>query len=239
MSILLRLFGPSIEKMETTSNVDELIAALNCHEAIFASDEKLADGRAAAARRLGELKDPHAVEPLIAALYATERVRKAAADALGQIGAPAVKPLSGMLNPDYSASHHRKTAVETLAKIGVPAAEALIIALKDKDRSVHEIAAEALVKIGTPAIEPLIATLKDYNKPHMRVPYAAAEVLEQIGWQPGRDEIGATYWTVKGAWGKCVAIGAPAVEPLFAALKRGNKDAAGALGDIGAPAVEP
>ena len=40
-----------------------------------------------------------------------------------------------------------------------------------------------------------------------------------MGWQPGKDKIGASYWVAKRQLDKCVEIGGPAVEPLIAALK--------------------
>jgi HEAT repeat protein len=71
---------------------------------------------------------------------------------------------------------------------------------------------------------------------------AAAEALDELGWQPDKSEIGAAYWVVRRQWGKCVEIGAPAVEPLLAALKDARnvaRWAAGALAEIGAPAILP
>ena len=61
--------------------------------------------------------------------------------------------------------------------------------------------------------------------------------------RPGKDEKGAAYWMAKGEWKKCVGIGAPAIEPLIAALKSGQaplcQPAADALVKIGRPAVAP
>ena len=96
------------------------------------------------------------------------------------------------------------------------------------------------VDIGTPAVEPLIAALKDSDKD---VRQAAVEVLDRLGWQPGKDENGALYWILKRELNKCADIGTPAVEPLIAALKDSDKDvrqaAAEALEKIGTCTVEP
>jgi HEAT repeat protein len=46
-----------------------------------------------------------------------------------------------------------------------------------------------------------------------------ASTLYKLGWKPGNDENGARYWIVRHEWDKCVAIGAPAAEPLSEALK--------------------
>ena len=113
----------------------------------------------------------------------------------------------------------RQAAAEALVKIGAPAVEPLIAALKDKDSDVRYAAAKALGEIKDPrAVEPLIAVPKDY---YSGVRYAVTEAL--------------------------VKIGAPAMEPLIAALKdKDSKDsdvrqaAAEALGEIKDPrAVEP
>jgi len=135
----------------------------------------------------------------------------------------------------------RTAAAGALGQIGDPrAVEPLIAALKDEGESVRSSAARALGKIGDPrAVESLIAALKD-KKWHVRKPAAGA--LDRLAWKPDRGAAGAAYWAAKGEWGKCVEIGAPAVEPLIAALK--DEDvrmrAVEALGKIGDPrAVEP
>ena len=155
------------------------------------------------------------------------------------------------------------------AKSARPAVEPLIAALKDSDKYVRYAAVDALdklgwrpgqdetsavywvtkrewdkcIEIGAPAVEPLIAALKDSDK---GVRHAAAHTLDKLGWRPGQDETSAVYWVAKREWDKCIEIGAPAVEPLIAALKdsdkyvRYAKEAADALGKLGdARAVEP
>ena len=169
------------------------------------------------------------------------KVRTAAARALGDIGAPAVEPLIAALK-DNGLSGVREAAAEALGKIGDPrAVEPLIAALIHGLSYYREAAAEALVKIGAPAVEPLIAALKDGD---FDVRKTAAGALGEIGWKPDKGEAGALYLIARGKWDECVKIGAPAVEPLIAALKDGNSDvrkaAAGALGVIGdARAVRP
>ncbi|MBU0495441.1 MAG: HEAT repeat domain-containing protein, partial [Chloroflexi bacterium] len=219
---------------------------------------RLERGNLYAAAALGQIGDARAVEPLIAALAR----ETGAQNALWKIGAPAVEPLIAALKDTNWVV--RRNIVTVLGWIkDARAVEPLIATLKDPQVDVRKAAAYALeqigwqpgrdekgaaywifkrewekcIEIGTSAIEPLITTLKD---PQVDVRDAAADTLEQIGWQPGRDEKGATYWIVKGAWDKCIEIGTPAVEPLIAALKHGNKDAARALGQIGdARAIEP
>ncbi|TET54739.1 MAG: HEAT repeat domain-containing protein, partial [Anaerolineales bacterium] len=95
--------------------------------------------------------------------------------------------------------------------------------------------------LGDPrGVEPLITGLGDKE---WRVQNTAAMALDKLDWQPD-DKAGPIYWMHMWQWDKCVKIGAPAVEPLIAALKQKDNNvqqaAAGALGQIGDPrAVEP
>jgi len=218
--------------------VEPLIAGLKDKDSVV---------RNASARALGQIGDARAVVPLIAALKDTDSyMRNASARALGQIGdARAVEPLFPLLKDKDSKLSN--TAAKALGQIGAPAVEMLIYMLKDKDWKIRIVAAEVLGQIGDPraveplvsglrdkadkareaatyalgkisdprAVEPLIAALKDTNSD---VRNAAAWSLNQVGWKPDRSETGARYWMIKGNWGKCIAIGAPAVEPLIAAL---------------------
>ncbi len=123
-----------------------------------------------------------------------------------------------------------------------PSVESLIVTLKDNNSNVRRFATEALGEIGDPrAIEPLVTALQDEDS---EVRGAAAEALDKLGWKPESKEMEAIYLIAKQEWERCVEIGAPAVEPLIAALKDKNelvrKAAAEALGKIGDPqAVEP
>ena len=102
----------------------------------------------AAAEALGEIGKP-AVEPLIRILSDNdERVRRSAADALGEIGdVRAVEPLIKVLGDD--SWRVRWPAVEALGKIGDErAVEPLITALEDEDDDVRNAAEEALEKLG-------------------------------------------------------------------------------------------
>jgi len=93
-----------------------------------------------AAEALGKIGEP-AVKPLIEALK-HERTQFYAAEALGKIGdARAVKPLLQALKFCIT------DASRMLAKIGKPAVIPLMQALKDKDRYVRKAAEAALKKI--------------------------------------------------------------------------------------------
>ena len=135
------------------------------------------------------------------------QARMRAAEALGKIGEPAIKPLASALTEErwevrsniilalekigQPATHVfqeamidqdwfvRATAVRALGQIRDPrAVKSLINVLSDEDWFVRERAAEALSKIGEPAIDPLIAALKDRNG---LVRERAAEVLGKVG----------------------------------------------------------
>lgn len=225
------LFGPyNVRKLKAKRDVEGLIEALG-----YKKNKKV---RRNAARALGQIGDPRAVEPLSAALKDKEHdVVRAAVGALGQIGPCAVRSLIAALK--HERQWVREAAVKQLAEIGTPATKQLFSALKSKEIRVRAGAARALGEIGDPgAVEPLVASLEDLRS-------AAFSALDRLGWQPDRSELGAVYWIAKRQWDKCVEIGALAVEPLIAALKNKNIQfhhlhIAAALERIGdARAVEP
>ena len=167
--------------------------------------------RRATAEVLGGIGDTRAVEPLIAALSDRDLfVRMAVAEALGVIGdTRAVEPLIAALSDRYG-------------YVGADAASALDRLAWSPDRGAAGAAYwaargdwDTCVQIGAPAVGPLVALLASESEFTLR---DAAEALHQLGWSPDRDEAGATYWAVRGEWGKCVRVGAPAVGPLVGAL---------------------
>ncbi len=194
-----------------------------------------------AAEALGEIGAP-AVPALIQALPNKNRwVRRAAAEALGEIGDPQAVPalVQALRDEDEDV---RREAAWALGKIGASAVPALVQALQDEDRWVRRAAAEALGKIGDPqAVPALIQTLQDKN---IWVRRAAAEALGEIGDPQAMPALIQTLQDevkdVRRAVGK---IGDPqAVPDLIQYFEdQGKKDvrraAAEALGKIGAPAV--
>jgi HEAT repeat protein len=223
----------ALEKMDDARAVAPLIIVLR---------DKVWRVRRVAARALEKI-GTLAVEPLIAALKDEEwRVREGAASALGQIGDPrGVAPLIAALEDTDRIV--RRAAASALGQIGDPrGAEPLTVATKDGDRAVRRVAARALGQIGDPrGGEPLVAALKDAD---MAVRRTAAKALDKLGWQPEGSETNVAYWIAKRWWDRCAEIGAPAVEPLIAALKdeawQVREGAARALGQIGDPrGVEP
>jgi HEAT repeat protein len=209
----------ALVRIDAARVVEPLIAALK---------DKDKEVRRVAAQSLGEIGNTRAVKPLITTLKDPDKeVRRAAAQSLGKIGdARAVEPLIAALkdkdtNPLWAELEGKRTSVRLLAaralsRIGTPAVEALIVALKDNDSDVRILAAKTLGEIGDArAVQPLLSALMDENAARQTI----ADALDKLGWKPGKTAEGAVYWIARGKWDRCVQIGAPAVEPLIAALK--------------------
>ena len=186
-----------------------------------------ADGsvRMRAAKALGLIGDARAAEPLIAPLKdESKSVRDAALEALVKIGAPAVGPLSIVLNDRDSST--RAGATKALGRIGdAQAVDPLVTMLgTDDDSDVLRAAAEALVKIGNRrAVKPLVELIR--KSPYAWVREALAAMLETLGGEPDSGQAGAMYWVSVGQWDRCSAVGAAAVPALAAVLRAGATEA--------------
>lgn len=153
------------------STVDPLLAVVK--------EKKDIDVAANAARVLGRLKDPKAVEPLINLLSAEEpRARLAAADALGRLGdARAAEPLANaMLDENWEVQRAAGTA---LAGIKDPKAIAPLIAvLKKGPPRAKSYAAQLLAAHkGTEVVEALREAMND---PDIGVRAQARQSLERV-----------------------------------------------------------
>ncbi len=218
-------------------------------------DEEL-DVRSAAAQALGRLKDPRAVEPLIAALKAEPGittishedtgVQYTIADALGEIGAPAVEPLISCLQ-DSDVSVRRWAAYALGVIRDARAVEPLIHSLGDEEADVRANAAEALGLIrDARAVEPLIALLQDE---YAFIRREAISALEQMHTERAVEGLKQAFrdedWDVRSdALLALKNLGVSSLEPLVAALQDGNglirKWAAGSLVELkDERAVEP
>ncbi|MFQ5976389.1 MAG: HEAT repeat domain-containing protein, partial [Candidatus Hydrothermarchaeales archaeon] len=128
---------------------------------------------------LEKIKDPRAVEPLIAALKDEDSdIRERVAEVLGKIKNPrAVEPLIAALKDENW--YVREQAAWALGEIKNPrAVEPLIAVFKDEVLNVRGKAAWALGEIKDPrAVEPLIATIKAKG---WEVRCRAAEALGEI-----------------------------------------------------------
>jgi len=148
-------------------------------------DSSDASVRATAATNLGLLGKTKAVGKLVALLSdSDESVRKATANALEQIGAPAIEPLVTLLTDENKIT--QKYAFVTLAEIA-PKAKSddlqlaippAIEALKDVDSSIRSAASNILVNAGESSVRPLIALFKDADT---SVYSLAIEILVDIG----------------------------------------------------------
>jgi HEAT repeat protein len=178
-----------------------------------------------------------AVEPLIATLKDVDAgVRKAAAEVLGKIGdVRAVEPLITAIKD--SARSVRQADIGTLIKDSARGMCQAAIEALDKlgwqpDKS--EVGAaywiekrqwDKCVEVGAPAVEPLVATLITDKDADVRE--AAAEALDQLGWQPDTRMAQAAYLAVQArARSKAMdeQLGDPrVVERLIAALQDEDK----------------
>ncbi|MEW6087782.1 MAG: HEAT repeat domain-containing protein [bacterium] len=184
---------------EIQHDTDKLMAGLN--------DKDWSD-RLKAALVLGKIKNPRTIKPLVQTLSDDNfYVRRAAANALIQIGKPCLKLLSiSVRDVDWFV---RKESVYALSEIdGVGSIGFITEALRDEDLRVTNEAKTALIKIGKPAIKPVIVLLNDRN----------GDVKRNAGYVLSK-------------------IGKPAVEPLIGVLKNADNDAVieavWALGEIG------
>jgi HEAT repeat protein len=201
-----------------------------------------------AAEALGRLRVVRAVPALMTALKDKEEyIRWAAADALAQLGEPAVEPLVALLRDPNPVM--RDVAIRTLGKIGPAAVPGLSSALKnplkamretaadalggihheravppllealaDKELTVREKAARALVSVGTKAVPSLFAALNHGNP---EVKKRAAWALEKLGQEPMTE----TYIRpiAHGKW-KDANVAAPALDTVAATLKDASKE---------------
>lgn len=100
-----------------------------------------------AAEVLGELKDPRAVDPLVAALTdEVGDVRQRAYDSLIKIGKSSVPSLIPLLVSEED--EMRQSATEILRKIGKPAVEPLATALADADERMKTRIMKVLDRMG-------------------------------------------------------------------------------------------
>jgi len=164
-----------------------------------------------------------------------------------EIGAPAVTPLIGKLDQIGSDSIN---AAQSLIEIGAPAVEPLIAKLKHGEQAGRALAAYALGQIGDiRAVEPLIEAL-NLNLTATSIPTrgATARALGQIGDARAVEPLIAALIdalknydqnTATVATEALVKIGAPAVNPLIAAIRNGNKivNVLEQISDVGA--IEP
>jgi len=222
-------------------DINQLIKDLKYHNNHYSRER--------AARRLGRIKDPRAVEPLIESLKdKNSKVRANVAEALGKLKDPrAVEPLIEGLKLTNDI-FYENAAVKALANIDKPAMEQLIKALKDKTNNwtVRNASAKAIGIIGDPkGVELLIGMLKEEKilgcvegLARTKNPLAVEPLIEELNYQ------NSSYFREKVAKALGWIADPRAVESLIKSLKDKNYEvrerAAEALGRIKDPrAVKP
>ncbi|MEI7733180.1 MAG: HEAT repeat domain-containing protein [Verrucomicrobiota bacterium] len=171
------------------------------------------DLRQAAAEALGRLGHRPATEALLSALLDTDEwVRRAAAAALETLS----------WQPTDTGQHALQTVIlqrwVQAVSLGTAAVDPLISALTDEDSGVRYCAAEALGKIKAGrAMQPLSFLLQDQYKPVRRM---AAQAIVSIGLDQATPMQRAYVAVELGDWDSAVAVGAFAVTPLVAAVRR-------------------
>jgi HEAT repeat protein len=169
-----------------------LLKSLETNRQVAALKSEDPQVRQKAARRLGDLKDTRAVQPLAGALEDRDSgVRRTAAEALGRIG-DARSTAALMTRLTDSSAAVREAAVKALNTVDAnwpksasaqKAVHSLVAALEHQDRDVQRLAALVLGKIGDPgSISPLVSRLTDGST---GVREAVASALNEIdpNWQ--------------------------------------------------------
>ena len=183
-------------------------------------------------KRVEEMKSQRDVQALIEVLghAKDEQVRQAALEALIEIALSLAAEKEAREIEDF---------FQRLLQAGTPGEASPQTPPEDENAARYQAAIQALGEIGATAIAQLLSALKNPQKRRY-----AAQILEQIGWQPGLDENGALYWIAKGEWDRCAALGGIAIAPLLLVLQEQDNETrravAHVLGQIGdARAVEP
>ena len=175
-----------------------------------------------------------AVNPLIACLEDGEdEVRWEAADALVEIGRPAMESLLRMV--DRGSGLAKSEAIGVLGRLGDSQAIGPIIEnLRDDDKRVRWAASKALAEMGEPAVAYLIDAIDD---PNLSIRKRALEALVEIGGPAIGPLVGALDdQRIRVRWGALEAVerfGPEAVEPRIQALESGS--GAGTLEGGGSP----
>ena len=195
------------------------------------------------AEALGRIPDTEAAHLLVdASDDEDDRAHPSVVTAIAAIGEPAVRPLLEAFREPWP--RFRRILMSVLAAIGVPAVSPLRQLLRSED-PLMEAAADTLSLIGKAAVPALLEALSD---PSPAVQAAAARALGSMDDDRAArplvsllDQANEDVRTA--AAGALADLGEPAVRPLVEALRRGGPatraEAAAILGEIGAGEALP
>ncbi len=220
--------------------VEPLVAALDDRDAEARSAAAVAvfkrlltdpdqDTRRDTINALGRIRAVDGVEPLIKSLMdAEESVRVAAVKALQAIGEPsAVTAMIVVLAHEQSrskATGRSSLAVERAIGQALDvlcderALPALQAAMDHDDSEVREIAIKRLARIASPDVtDALISRLDDSD---VAIRRASARGLQELGWMPPKNRVGANFWIALRDWRRAAEIGKEAIPLLVACYEQ-------------------
>ncbi|MCC6806081.1 MAG: HEAT repeat domain-containing protein [Deltaproteobacteria bacterium] len=194
-----------------------------------------------AVKKLGELKDKKAVDPLIKVMKENDKLRPAAAQALGTIGDPKAIPElmaivtvdPGALNDDATRQKQLTTerAINALGDLKAKEAADLILQVSQKARDLPTRMAvlRAMGSIKDPKFGPAMLQVLDDDSESMPAKKAAVEVLGEMRDPAAVPGLIAAMYTEKAggtvypqAALALYKVGAPAVAPLIQTLEGKN-----------------
>ena len=142
---------------------------------------------------LGKIGDARAILPLVRA-FEYEPIREAAVTAVAAFGAAAIAPLIAALSCDGPGGETGLRGVGKDWPACRPAPLPQPSKTNRKDRTHTGGTSTRKDRRRARGAGPLIAVLKDSDGGRYK---AAVAALDEIGWKPRHDEVGATYWSAK------------------------------------------
>jgi len=218
----LRVVNPLVGALQDSDPGVRSAAAAAVYRRLMTDPDQ--DARRETITALGKVRPADAVDPLIKAIMdSDEGVRVAAIKSLQAVGdVRAIPSLVVVLAHEQvrqkatgrSSPNVERAATAALDALCDPKAiEPLKISLAHDDADVREIAVRRLAKIGTIQVaDCLVASLSDEDPVIRR---SAARGLQEIGWEPPANLVGANYWAALREWRRCGECGPDAIPILI------------------------
>jgi HEAT repeat protein len=218
----LRVVNPLVGALQDSDPGVRSAAAAAVYRRLMTDPDQ--DARRETITALGKVRPADAVDPLIKAIMdSDEGVRVAAIKSLQAVGdVRAIPSLVVVLAHEQvrqkatgrSSPNVERAATAALDALCDPKAiEPLKISLAHDDADVREIAVRRLAKIGTLQVaDCLVASLSDEDPVIRR---SAARGLQEIGWEPPANLVGANYWAALREWRRCGECGPDAIPILI------------------------